>query len=185
MPLVIHCENCRASLKLPEQYLGQEVRCPSCNKTFTAKESLENPPPRPPSWEPDRSEEAPRPRRDDDRPPRRFDDEDRRRRDYDDDYGPPRRRRYYDDRAYVEPHRGTSILTMGVLSMVFFCFFPLAIGLGIGAIVMANNDLAKMRSGTMDRSGQGTTQAGLVCGVIGLIIEAIILFLSCMNAMNH
>jgi threonine aldolase len=74
---------------------------------------------------------------------------------------------------------------MGILSMVFFCFVPLAVGLGIGAIVMANNDLAKMRSGAMDRSGQGATQAGLVCGVIGVIIGAIIVFLSCTNAMNH
>jgi hypothetical protein len=50
---------------------------------------------------------------------------------------------------------------------------------------MANNDLAKMRSGTMDRSGQGATQAGLVCGVIGLVVEALLLFFYCINAMNH
>jgi hypothetical protein len=175
MPLVIRCENCRAALKLPEQYLGQEVRCPSCSRTFLAKE--ESPPAQPPVRELERHEEAPRPRRSDD-------EYDRRRRDDEDEDYPRPRRRYYDDR-FVEPHRGTSILTMGILSIVFFCFFPLAVGLGIGAIVMANNDLAKMRSGAMDRSGHGTTQAGLVCGVIGLVIEALVLLFYCISAMNH
>jgi hypothetical protein len=178
MPLVIRCENCRAALKLPEQYLGQEVRCPSCSRTFVAKESLESPPPPPPVREPEAREEPPRTRR-------RDEDYDRRRRDDEDEDYPRPRRRYYDDDRFVEPHRGTSILTMGILSIVFFCFFPLAVGLGIGAIVMANNDLAKLRSGTMDRSGQGTTQAGLVCGVIGLVIEALLLFFYCISALNH
>ena len=176
MPLTIRCENCRAALKLPEQYLGQEVRCPSCSRTFVAKESQESPPPRPPVREPELPEEAPRQRRDDDYDRRRREDED-------EDYPRPRRRNYED--RFIEPHRGTSVLTMGILSIVFFCFFPLAVGLGIGAIIMANNDLAKMRSGAMDRSGQGTTQAGLVCGVIGLVIEVLLLFFYCSSALNH
>lgn len=35
---------------------------------------------------------------------------------------------------------------------------------------MGNNDLREMAAGRMDRSGQGMTQAGKICGMIGVIL---------------
>jgi hypothetical protein len=66
--------------------------------------------------------------------------------------------------SYVKPHRGTMILIMGILSITM-C--PLT---GIAAWIMGSADLREMREGRMDRSGEGTTQAGYVCGIIGTVI---------------
>lgn len=56
------------------------------------------------------------------------------------------------------------ILVFGILSLV------ICAPMGIAAWVMGNNDLAAMRRGEMDPSGEGTTQAGRICGMIGTII---------------
>ena len=65
---------------------------------------------------------------------------------------------------YLEPHRGATVLVLGILSLV------LCAPLGIPAWVMGNNDLAAMQNGRMDRSGEGLTRAGQVLGIIGTII---------------
>jgi hypothetical protein len=65
-----------------------------------------------------------------------------------------------------EPHRGTAILVMGVLSLFVF---PLPFGLI--AWLWANEDLRKMRNGLMDPEGRGTTQAGKICGMISTILS--------------
>lgn len=65
---------------------------------------------------------------------------------------------------YAKPHRGTLVLVLGILSIVF-CFIC-----GIVAWVMANGDLREMAAGTMDPAGEGNTKAGRICGIIGTII---------------
>ncbi|HEY3788505.1 MAG TPA: hypothetical protein VGL71_06600, partial [Urbifossiella sp.] len=67
-------------------------------------------------------------------------------------------------RRWRQPHRGTTILVLGILSLV------MCAPLGIAAWVMGNNDLAAMRRGEMDREGEGTTQAGRICGMISSIL---------------
>ena len=67
-------------------------------------------------------------------------------------------------RHQVEPHRGTLILTFGILG-VFLCFL-----FGIVAWVLANRDLALMRDGQMDRSGHTLTNAGRICGMVGIFL---------------
>jgi hypothetical protein len=62
----------------------------------------------------------------------------------------------------VRPHRGVLILVFGILSIVV-CFI-----FGIVAWVMGNGDLAQMQAGTMDRSGEGLTKAGKICGMVGV-----------------
>ena len=64
------------------------------------------------------------------------------------------------------------VLTLGILSIVI-CGL-----LGPVAWVMGNNDLAAMRAGRMDPSGEGLTQAGRILG----IISSIMLILSCVLA---
>jgi hypothetical protein len=56
------------------------------------------------------------------------------------------------------------ILVFGIISLVVCAPF------GIAAWVMGNNDLAAMRRGEMDPSGEGTTQAGRICGMIATIL---------------
>ena len=42
--------------------------------------------------------------------------------------------------------------------------------LGIFAWVMGGNDLAEMRRGQMDRSGEGLTQAGRILGIVSTVL---------------
>ncbi len=61
------------------------------------------------------------------------------------------------------PHRGGTILTLGILGLV------LCGACGIAAWVMAAEDLKQMRAGRMDRSGEGLTRAGMVLGIISVV----------------
>jgi len=71
--------------------------------------------------------------------------------------------------AHVEPHRGALILTLGIVGL-FFSFFGVLPGI---AWYLANQDLPKMAAGLMDRSGEGMTTAGKVCGIIGVIFTIV------------
>ena len=64
----------------------------------------------------------------------------------------------------MQPHRGTTVLILGILSLV------ICAPLGIFAWVMGNTDLKAMRAGVMDPSGQSITQVGKVLGIIGSIL---------------
>lgn len=64
----------------------------------------------------------------------------------------------------MKSHRGTLILVLGILSLV--CCGPL----GIAAWLMGNTDLKEMAAGTMDPTGQGMTNAGKICGIIGTVL---------------
>ncbi len=63
-----------------------------------------------------------------------------------------------------EPHRGVLVLVLGILSL------SVCAPLGIAAWVMGKNDLAAMRDGLMDRSGQPETSTGYVLGILGTIL---------------
>ena len=69
----------------------------------------------------------------------------------------------------VRPHRGALILTLGILGIVP-CF-----ALGIAAWVMANADLQAMAAGEMDKSGEGMTRAGKICGMVGVAVPVLAL----------
>ena len=89
---------------------------------------------------------------------------------------------------YLKPHRGGVVLTFGILSLVScLCsyFSILGLGFSISAWVMANNDLKEMAMGTMDPSGQGTTQAGKILGIvhIGLVCLFLVLIVAWIGIM--
>jgi hypothetical protein len=63
--------------------------------------------------------------------------------------------------AFVAPHRGGLILVLGLLGFIISC--PI---FGLMAWTMGSRDLAEMRCGRMDRSGEGLTQAGQILGLI-------------------
>lgn len=66
--------------------------------------------------------------------------------------------------SYHEPHRGTTVLVLGILGFVV-CFI-----LGAVAWSMGNNDLRKINAGIMDPSGRDMTNAGRICGMISTIL---------------
>jgi hypothetical protein len=164
MPTIVTCpdESCGRQLRVPDELLGKSVKCPKCGKIFTAREdsgSAAPPPPPPAEEEEEREEEERRPRRRPVSREERYEDEE-------DDYDRPRRRRRRRDYA---PHRGTMILVFGILSVcgvVSPVFGPMA-------WIMGNADLQEIRAGRMDPEGEGSTNAGRICGIIGTILSIV------------
>ncbi|HEY1860514.1 MAG TPA: DUF4190 domain-containing protein [Gemmataceae bacterium] len=78
-----------------------------------------------------------------------------------------------------EPHRGQTVITMGVISVVCggisMMGCPLlsvfGLGLGIPTWVMGHRDLKKMQAGVMDPRGEAQTRSGWVCGIVGTILS--------------
>jgi predicted Zn finger-like uncharacterized protein len=77
-----------------------------------------------------------------------------------------------------EPHRGGLVMTLGIISAatLFVCWplAPIALGCGIAAWWMGGSDMRKIRAGTMDPDGEGTTQAGWICGIVGVCLNALV-----------
>lgn len=182
MNTIISCPGCQNSLNVPAAMVGKKVKCPTCGKIFVAPDATSSTPassdpwpaPPPPDDGPLTEDPIPAPRKpdygsrsrpnpladedDDDRPSSRSRGG-RRRRDRDDD-----------DRGGA-PHRGDTIMVMGILSIVLG--FPIGLILGLIALNMANTDLMQMASGSMDRSGKNSTQTGKTCATVGLVLNAI------------
>jgi hypothetical protein len=79
------------------------------------------------------------------------------------------------------PHRGGTILALGIIGLVsgFVCGFGFL--LSPFAWIMGSQDLAAMAAGQMDSEGEGQTQAGRICGIVGtvfliLTVVAVILY---------
>ncbi len=162
MPIQISCPSYARQLRVPDNLIGQTVKCPSCQNVFTA-EAAASPPPGEAYRESSAAYQDEPPRRDDE-PPRPD-----RGRDRDDDYDDrPRRRRY-------APHRGTLILILGILGLVGIGA-PIT---GIIAWILGNSDLAQMRAGAMDPEGESNTSLGRILGMIATLLWAIGLFGFC------
>jgi predicted Zn finger-like uncharacterized protein len=256
MGITTTCPACRGPLRIPDELVGQRVRCPTCQNVFAATTDVPPPdqpvtPLRPAEPEPERplwkdlnleldksdpgepkksspgpdeaptaplpprkpglvgavelklsiddepntpakpaprssAPPAPSPRRPEPPPPsRRPPPPAPRPRDYPDRYDDDEdyrgsRRSFYRRRDTV-PHRGTMILVFGIISIVsvfLTCAYigPLiGIGLGITAWVLGHADLRKIKNQEMDDEGLGTTQAGWICGIIGTILNTLIL----------
>ena len=71
----------------------------------------------------------------------------------------------------LTPHRGVLILVLGILSIVC-CLIC-----GIIAWVMANKDFKEMAAGRMDPAGRGLTNAGKICGIVGIALQIVVLAL--------
>ena len=68
----------------------------------------------------------------------------------------------------LEPHRGTLILVLGILSLTMCSIFT-----GIPAWIMGKGDLKKIGAGVMDPEGGGMSKAGMICGIIATILGVI------------
>jgi predicted Zn finger-like uncharacterized protein len=153
MPTTVDCPSCSRKLRIPDELLGKKVKCPTCGNTFTAsggaappveEEEAPSPPPRAAARRP----VAPRPEEEEEY-------EDR----------PARGRRGGGSR--LAPHRGVLILILGILSIVIGY-----VGVVMGPIAwsMGGHDLKEIAAGRMDPEGQGLTNGGRICGIIGTIL---------------
>lgn len=175
MAVVVSCPSCEKALQVPEEFFGKMVQCPECKTRFQAKPAADSLPakPAPSTTDPglEFTQEDPTPRKP------------KRRSDYDDDDLSIRKRREY---AY--PHRGDLIMTLGIVSIVGGLLFCLPWFIAPIVWAMASHDLAEMKAGRMDPTGESSTQTGrilaiistilvglgvaVICGLIGLIAAA-------------
>ncbi len=145
MPTNTTCPSCNRALKVPDELLGKNVKCPTCGTTFLAGDATAPAEDEPP---PPARRRAPLPDEYDDEAP-----------------AVPRRSRR---REYLQPHRGGTIMVLGILS-----FFVAGLILGPIAWVMGNADLKEIRAGRMDPEGESQTNTGRVCGMISTILHLV------------
>ncbi|WGD40500.1 DUF4190 domain-containing protein [Streptomyces cathayae] len=80
------------------------------------------------------------------------------------------------------PSNGMGItgLVLGIISAVLFCFWPLAIGLGVMAVIFSALGRGKASRG--EATNPGHALAGLICGAVGILLGtgfgALVLFTS-------
>lgn len=72
-----------------------------------------------------------------------------------------------DDRPRKEPHRGMTILILGIVAIAFFHL------VGPFAWYMGAVDLRKMREGRMDRRGESETRVGYILGIVSTLLMAV------------
>ncbi|MBY0523820.1 MAG: hypothetical protein K2R98_10505 [Gemmataceae bacterium] len=196
MPVVIDCQSCGRKLRVTDDLIGRAVKCPTCGTTFdavapgapSAVPKLDLAPPPEPLLErssppangmPPPHVESDRDFRDCPACGRQVRREASRCRhcghdmaeSVRDDESWERGPRDEPVRRDSEPERGGFILTLGILSILLPVIGPI---MGICAWIMGSRDLAKMRNGQMDARGTGSTQAGMICGIIGTFLEGII-----------
>lgn len=165
MPLTIPCPQCQRALNVPDEAVGQMVRCPACRNTFVLERPTPSAPPTP------RQDRSPAPPRYED------DDRDRRRNRYDEDERDDDDDLLNDD--YYPPHRGGAILALGILALCLFFLPLLSWILGGIAVSMANGDLLLMARRQLDPSGKGQTQAGKTCATLAVILSLVWFALIC------
>ncbi|MCC5828506.1 MAG: DUF4339 domain-containing protein [Phycisphaeraceae bacterium] len=76
-------------------------------------------------------------------------------------------------------HRGGTILTLGILSIVTSLLCAIvAVILGLIAVLMATSDFKSMDAGLMDASGRSQTTLGRLLAIIGVGLSAINILIS-------
>jgi len=189
---IMVCPSCGGKLRITEELRGQRVRCPRCNHIFDSPAEPEprapqdlpldltlgepsSPPAVPPSVAPGllgaveatpSSEQPPS-----EAPPRAP-----RLRNERLDLDTPNLRRL-GRRRDAEPDRGAVVLALGIISLALIAVSCAPIGaiLGLVAWMMGQTDLRKMKSGQMDDENRGMTQAGWICGILGTVLNSLVM----------
>jgi hypothetical protein len=170
MPSATLCPSCGRPLDLPDALRGRPVKCPACLLVFAAPAPtvpvLELDAPADPDRVPVPRRGVPEPERPWRPPPRLTGDDETPGERRAADGGPPPRRDQ-------EPHRGQTVLTLGVCGLAGVILAPVGLILSITAWAMGANDLRRMRAGEMGPGGEGATQGGVVCGIIGTVLNVL------------
>lgn len=72
------------------------------------------------------------------------------------------------DAAYPEQSQATTILVIGILSLICGCF-----PLGIAAWIMGNKEIAAIDAGMRNPQNRGTANAGRIIGIIATVLGTI------------
>jgi hypothetical protein len=75
----------------------------------------------------------------------------------------------------VKPHRGAVVLGLAIAGIL--CCAPLA----FVAFFLGRADLAEIDAGRMDPSGRGTTNAGRIIGLVGMVLFVVQLLFLALN----
>ncbi|WP_246101690.1 DUF4190 domain-containing protein [Streptomyces cyaneus] len=70
---------------------------------------------------------------------------------------------------------GTAGLVLGIISAVVFCLWPIAIILGVLALIFGSIGRGKARRGEATNPGQAL--AGVICGAAGVVLGLVMLAL--------
>lgn len=163
----VKCPACKTELEIDAEHVGEDVECGNCLEVFKAQPpaSLSKPAPRADEDEDEDKPAKPKPKSrrrdddddDDDRPRRKR----RRRRDDDDDDD------YYDAppprRAGGSNGLAVTSLILGILAIFPGCCCYLWVPLSLGSIVTGS-------IGMKNENGKGMAIAGVVLGVIALLL---------------
>ena len=156
MPIEFNCSSCSTTLRVPDEHLGKQARCPKCQTLNLVQPSTGIP--ASPQSDSESLGAAPQPVKPSANP-----------------YAvgqrsvlPPGSMAGH---AYQTAHRGGVVLTLGILSLA--CNVMLIPG--ILAWILGHADLKQMNAGKMDPEGRGLTQAGMVLGIIGTLMAGLAL----------
>lgn len=69
--------------------------------------------------------------------------------------------------------RGATVLTLGILSIVFAGCSPAGLVLGWLAVAKAKHDLPRFDQGQLREEDRGLTKAGQICGIVGLCLSGL------------
>lgn len=82
----------------------------------------------------------------------------------------------------VRPHRGGTVLALGILSITTAGACGVGLILSIVGLVMGNRELRGMNSGQIDPAGRNFAATGRNCSIIGLVIAVLMLLLGLLYA---
>jgi len=188
MPEIINCPKCERKLRVPDNLLGQPVKCPSCGITFTGGPADEAPPeaaprpmtppamPLPPLSEPQAAPEPPRPTWDSQPPGPQREPEFARSR--------PLRDRYddYDDSHSTGAltHAEASQALQGpALALVIICILSIIchvgyMGLGFIGAAGGLDGPRRVNNAAMNPEAVGMC-SNFIFGAVGLVLDILVL----------
>jgi len=150
VPIEVNCSQCASLLRVADEHAGKKAKCPNCEAineiplASTTANNPENGVGYAGSNQPGNHPQAGT-----------------------NPYSQGAHPHYHPQQFPGQPHRGGLVFALGIIGLLI-CQIP-----GIFAFFMGKEDLKKMKSGMMDPSGEGLTQAGMIMGLISLILLGI------------